>query len=371
MTSFKHIDKLIEKNEIVCEQTTEDIEGPIVLCYTSQFRPCVEFSKAKTEHESNAITITFVPKKNSYGDVKSELPSSVEINQNMEGSLWTAAAVGGSLEYKADTTGHHRTSISIDGCHIFHDRFDVRIKERDEDLVRKLLIGVDGRACEYREICLWNIEFDDWRKNRKHCEITASGLLVNTYSPKPPFNPPDSLHMFSGVTDRIHIPGLGCWYWQTDVDCTVLKKAKTNKVAAQVGVCVVGHCDDEIHISNNKHAWCVGVHSCTTHNSMCPKAVSRGTYLSDIPIASFKPNTSLNVTLGLLLDTENPTLHVVNIDTKSLVHSIPNIDTSQPVMPVFGVFNSTYFQVKLRVTSATDLSVDPALLMLLSSLVQP
>ncbi|XP_041360723.1 E3 ubiquitin-protein ligase TRIM56-like [Gigantopelta aegis] len=153
LTIFEQIGNLIEKPEIVFEQTTENIEGPIVLCDTSQFRPCIEFSKAKTEHESSVITITFVPKKNSYGDDKTELPSPVEINQNMEGSVKTAAAVGGGLECQADTTGHTKTSISINGCHIFHDRFDFRIKEHDEDLVRKLLIGVDGRAHAYREIC--------------------------------------------------------------------------------------------------------------------------------------------------------------------------------------------------------------------------
>ncbi|XP_041362079.1 uncharacterized protein LOC121378047 isoform X2 [Gigantopelta aegis] len=214
-------------------------------------------------------------------------------------------------------------------------------------------------------------EFDDWSRNRKHCEITASGLLVNTYSPKPPFNPPDSLQMFKGVTDRLPISGLGCWYWQTNVDCTVLEEAKSNFVAVQVGVCVEGHCDDEIQIAKNRHAWCVCVHSCTIHNSMCLVVVSRGTYMCHCPVTVFKPNTSLNVTLGLLLDIENSTLHVVNINTKSLVHSIPNIDTSQPLMPVFGVHSPTQFQVKVRLSPATDLSVDPTLLMVLSSLVQP
>ncbi|XP_041361880.1 E3 ubiquitin/ISG15 ligase TRIM25-like [Gigantopelta aegis] len=256
---FEQIDNLIEKPEIVCEQTTEDIKGPIVLCDTSQFRPCVQFSEAKTEHESNAITVTFFRKKNSYGDDKTKLPSSVEINQNIEGSLETAAAVGGSLEYKADTTGHHRTSISINGYHMFHDRFDFRITEQDEDLVRKILIGVDGRADEYREICLPNIEFNDWRRNRNDCEITSSGLLVNIYLHKPPFNPPDSLQIFRGVTDILPISGLGCWYWQTNVHCMVLEKAERRKVAAQVGVCVEGHCDDETQIANNRHAWCMKI----------------------------------------------------------------------------------------------------------------
>ncbi|XP_041360879.1 uncharacterized protein LOC121377078 [Gigantopelta aegis] len=368
LTIFEQIDKLIQKPGIVCEPITETI----FLCDTSQFRPCIEHSKAKTEHESDVITVTFLPKKNRHHGHKTEMevviPSPVEISQNVEGSLKTSTAIAGGLQYKSDISGRQKTSMSINSYHVFDDRLDV--KHNDEDLVRKLLIGVGGQSEEYREICLLTIEFDDRGRNRQYCEITESGLLVNKYSPKPPFNP-DSLQMLRGVTDRIPISGLGYWYWQTNVDCMVLGKDKPNFIAAQVGVCVEGHCDDESQIANNKHAWCVCVRSCATHNRMCLKAASRGEYLCDIPIASFKPNTSLNVTLGLLLDTENSILHVLNIDTKSLVHSIPNIHTPQPLMPVFGVYSPGHVHVKLRVSSTTDLSVDPAFLMLLSNLVQP
>ena len=213
------------------------------------------------------------------------------------------------------------------------------------------------------------LEFDGNKRKRKRCDITESGELINKSTPNPVDVPPDSLKRLGGVTARSLLPELDCALWVVDVDCLPLEAARLGYVAAEAGVCVQGHCDDEFQIAVNKHAWCFQVYSCGYHNSMCVCVVSRGTRLCDTPIGEFQPNTKLHISVGLLLDKKKSTLHVINVTTNSLIHSIPNIDTAAQLMPVFGVYNSHLFQVKLSVSSAMDLSLEPPLLMLLSSLV--
>ena len=213
------------------------------------------------------------------------------------------------------------------------------------------------------------LEFDRTKRNRERCDITDCGELINKSTPNPVDVPPDSLKRLPGVTARSLLPELDCALWVVDVDCLTLDAARLGNVAAQVGVCVQGHCDDEFQIKKNKHAWCFEVSSCRTHNSMCVKVRSRGTRLCDTRIGEFQPNTKLHISVGLLLDKKKSTLHVINVTTNSLIHSIPNIDTAAQLMPVFGVYSTARFQVKLSVSSAMDLSLEPPLLMLLSSLV--
>ena len=212
------------------------------------------------------------------------------------------------------------------------------------------------------------LEFDGTKRNREHCDITDCGELINKFTPNPVDVPPDSLKRLWGVTARSLLPELDCALWVVDVDCLTLEAAQLGYAAAQVGVCVQGHCDDVRQIAKNKHAWGFEVSSCGDHNSMCVKVRSRGTRLCDTPIGEFQPNTKLHISVGLLLDKKKSTLHVINVTTNSLIHSISNIDTAAQLMPVFGVYRPASFQVKLSVSSAMDLSLEPPLLMLLSTL---
>ncbi|XP_041361085.1 uncharacterized protein LOC121377240 [Gigantopelta aegis] len=328
---------------------------------------------ATTGENSTVLKVTLLStedKKQNNPTVIQAAIQPLEEKQQHEHKLKSVASINGRLQYTPNTVGIHKTSISIDGRQLYDDRFVFHSRKQDEELMRKILVGIDGKPGEYRDVLLSTVEFEENRRNRKYCKISESGLLTNKYSPNSGELPPDSLKCFKGITARSPLSGLGCSFWVTRLDCKALPSAELNKVAAQVGLCLQEHCDDEIQIARNKHSWCVSVDSCKTHHSLCLKVYSSKRRVCDHPLTVFKPNTKLNITLGLLLDTDNSTLHVINVTTNSLVHSIPNIETSQPLMPVFGVYGPNMFQVQMSVPSSMDLSVDPTLLELLSGLVQ-
>ncbi|XP_041373478.1 uncharacterized protein LOC121386593 [Gigantopelta aegis] len=237
-------------------------------------------------------------------------------------------------------------------------------------MMKRILFPVDGQSEQYRTLLLPNIEYDSQKINRKWCSINESGILVNKPSDVKHTDQTSGLQCFLGVTARTHVPMSGCAFWETEVTCMVRKSAELHKLIAEVGVCLDGHCDDTTGIVNNKQAWCVMVVSCKTHNSICLCAYSRGKQLCCIPVADFKTNSRLKVRLGLLVDFDNATLHIIRVYDNTVVHSIPNIDVSRPLMPMFDVSWREYFDIKLRISSGTDLSVNRELLVLLSSLVK-
>ncbi|XP_041373030.1 E3 ubiquitin-protein ligase TRIM56-like [Gigantopelta aegis] len=240
----------------------------------------------------------------------------------------------------------------------------------DEDVMKRILFPVDGQSEQYRTLLLPNIEYDAQKINQMECSINESGILVNKPSEEKHTDLTSGLQSFPGVTARTHVPTSGCAFWQTEVDCMVREWAELNTVIAEAGVCLDEHCDDTIGLSNNRHVWGVIVASCKTHNGICLCAYSREEELCCIPVTDFKTNSRLTVTLGLLVDIDNATLHIIRVDDKTVVHSIPNIDVSRPLMPMFGVYLPEYFDVKVTVSSGMDISVNRELLVLLSSLVK-
>ncbi|XP_041372539.1 E3 ubiquitin-protein ligase TRIM56-like [Gigantopelta aegis] len=240
----------------------------------------------------------------------------------------------------------------------------------DEDVMKRILFPVDGQSEQYRTLLLPNIEYDAQKINRKWGSINESGILVNKPSDVKHTDQTSGLQYFRGVTARTHVPTSGCAFWETEVDCMVRESAELHKRIAGVGVCLDEHCEDTTWILNNKHARGVAVSSCKTHNSICLFPFSNGKKLCCIPVTDFKTNSRLTVTLGLLVDIDNATLHIIRVDDNTVVHSIPNIDVSRPLMPMFSVHWRKHFDVKLRVSSDTDLFVNRELLVLLSNLVK-
>ncbi|XP_041348040.1 uncharacterized protein LOC121367753 [Gigantopelta aegis] len=236
--------------------------------------------------------------------------------------------------------------------------------------MKKILFGADDQPEQYRELLLPTVEFDQNKMNRKRCRINQCGILVNNIPATSTSDQTSGLQCFLGVTARTCIPRRGISYWETEVDYMVLGSAEVHYVVAQVGVCMDEHCDDVSGIWINRHAWGVGVFTCGSHNSICLCVVSREKELCDSPVKCFKRNTRHTVTLGLLVDSDNATLHIIRVDDNTVLHSVPNIDVSRPLMPMFRLGMPRFFDVKAKISSGPDLSVNRELLVLLSSLIK-
>ncbi|XP_041348027.1 uncharacterized protein LOC121367746 [Gigantopelta aegis] len=236
--------------------------------------------------------------------------------------------------------------------------------------MKKILFGANDQSGQYRELLLPTVEFDREKINRKACSINESGILVNKISATLTSDQTSGLQRFLGATARTCIPRRGISYWETEVDCLALESAELQYAVSVVGVCMDEHCDDVDCISDNKHALSVCVFSCPSHNNLCIEVAPRGSCLCDSPVTRLKHDTRLTVTLGLLVDSDNATLHVIRVDDNTVLCSIPNIDVSRPLMPMFRVGWPQYFDVKVKVSSGSELSVNRELLVLLSSLIK-
>ena len=212
--------------------------------------------------------------------------------------------------------------------------------------------------------------FDRDKLNWERRRFTEDGFLTNGSSPKPEFEHDARLRHLCGVTATTPLSGPGSSYWQVYVIKEVLEEADVGYVSAQTGICRHDSCD-ESEFEENQNAWGVEIRTCKEHDGLCLHVFARGELLCDSPLTGFKPQAVVDVELGFLLDFDKRTFHVIHVPKHEVVFSIPDIDTDQPLVPVFTVYSPSLFDVKLRAVSGTELVIDCELVSLLSRLVQP
>ncbi|XP_041352053.1 uncharacterized protein LOC121370703 [Gigantopelta aegis] len=331
---FKQIEKIKEKSAIMYDM--------------SDFKSCIELTNATIMHHSDVLKVTLLPK-----GIKTEDHEVV-----VAADIQTPKGI------------HQKKSISINGRQLQDDRLVFHCREQNEELTRKILIGIDGQEGQYREICLPAVEFGG-KINRKKCHITESGKLVNTASRDSRHDETSTLKELWGATARTPISVSRCAFWETEVRCKVNESAEPGYSVTYFALCHEQYCDDTCMIYYNVHAWGVGVVHCKDHDSLCLCVFSRGVDLPHVPVTSSEPDTQLSLKVGLLLDSNNASLHVIDVSTSRLIHTMSDIDVSRPLTPVFDMWPATWYDIRMKISSGRDLTVNTELLNVLSTLVQP
>ncbi|XP_041356730.1 uncharacterized protein LOC121373947 [Gigantopelta aegis] len=355
-----------EKINRILEKTASVYDG-------SDMRSCIEVTDAKVGEDSNIINVTLLPK----ADTQQRKPVLLEAvvvdpkgkESKVEQNTASISSDGGSLVFRPECVGLHKAYIRINGRRLTEETVDFHSNEHGADVARKILISIDAEPGLFREIILPAMQFDRDRLNWERRTITEDGYLTNEPSPQPEFERDARLRHLCGVTSRTPVTGPGCSYWQVQVNKKVLEAADVGYVSAQTGICLQDHCD-EYEFEENHNAWCVEVRTCKEHNGVCLHVFSRGALLCDSALTDFKPEAVIDVDLGFLMDFDKGVLHVMHLQRHEIVHSIPDVDSDQPLMPVFAVYSPSLFDVQLRLVSGVDLPVDRDFLVMLSRIVQ-
>ncbi|XP_041356697.1 protein PML-like [Gigantopelta aegis] len=340
-----------------------------VLVGMSQMRSCTEVTDAMIGRNSDVVKVTLLPVVYTEENKKVVLQASIQApgksRREVQPAIATVSSIVGSLRFKPEALGSYKTFIGVDGK-VINDGIAFRSKNSDEKMEKRVIFGYHGQSGRCRELLLPSVELDGNWLNWKDCSINNDGDLTNT----PTLMFLTRLTCLKGVTAKSTISGCMPSYWQVGIHKEVLMEDQMDIAAVEVGISLEAECDSSAELVKNRHAWCVSLGSCRAHNSDCLWFYSRAVCLGHVPMYTFRLEPVLDVDFGILLDTEKKVLHVIHVQSNKVVCSIPDVDVSQPLVPLFGVYSPTIFKVRVRVESGTDLTLSSPLLHLLSDLVQ-
>ncbi|XP_046561411.1 E3 ubiquitin-protein ligase TRIM9-like [Haliotis rubra] len=149
----------------------------------------------------------------------------------------------------------------------------------------------------------------------------------------------------------------GCpQYWEVENRVSLDKLLSENLLILEVGVCRVEQRDVSHSIGGRPHSYCMIVSCCPIHGGICRKIGKEGKRVLCLP--DTLPNTAPHTLhYGVVYDDARKKIVFIDVKEKKVMSTLDNVDCSEPLWPMFGVYNSGDVTVSMKLVVGSDISM--------------
>ncbi|XP_046551932.1 protein PML-like [Haliotis rubra] len=235
------------------------------------------------------------------------------------------------------------------------ERIDLLLGAARECGVHLLKPGTVDRSLMLKCIPL---KYDKDRVNLDCVHINTEGDLVNRESYTRPAGE-GGLKKYWGTCSTVPLLMDGCpQYWEVENRVSVDKPLSENWFILEVGVCREEERDLLQWIGLRPHSYCIDVSHCTTHGGICRMIGKEGTRVLCLP--DTLPNTagaSRTLHYGVVCDDARKKIVFLDVKEKKVMSMLDNVDCSEPLWPMFGVYNPSLLTVSMRLVEGSDINM--------------
>ncbi|XP_048252525.1 uncharacterized protein LOC124121843 [Haliotis rufescens] len=229
-----------------------------------------------------------------------------------------------------------------------------------EGCVHLLKIGVADRRMVLH--CL-RLKYDKDRANLQKVHINTEGHLINRKSGIRPAVK-GRLMEYSGTCSTVPLPRAGCpQYWEMKSRVCLDKTLPEDLLILEVGVCQeerrdVCHC-----IGGRPASYSMSVVHCTTHGGICRTTWMGMTYFVGMYLPCLPdtlPNSagaSHTLHYGVAYDDAREKIVFIDVKENKVISTIDIVDSSQPLWPMFGVYNPGDVTVSMTLVVGSDINM--------------
>ncbi|XP_048247061.1 uncharacterized protein LOC125377499 [Haliotis rufescens] len=288
------------------------------------------------------------------------------------------------MKHKMDLT-ELKTKIASDEKHIetlktLTDKLNVEIRslksrieekettEKTASNIRDVLLGV-ARECGVHLLksevvdrsmvlkCI-HLKYDKDRVNLDKAHINTEGDLVNRKSDTRPAGE-GRLKKYEGTCSTAPLPRAGCpQYWEVVNRVSLEKPLTRDSLILELGMCGeeqrdVCHC-----IGGEPSSCSMQVAHYTTHGGICSMILKEGKPVLCLP--DTLPNTagvSRTLHYGVVCDDARKKIVFMDVKENKVMSTLDNVDSSQPLWPMFGVYNSHLLAVSMTLVVGSDINM--------------
>ncbi|XP_048243113.1 uncharacterized protein LOC124126390 [Haliotis rufescens] len=218
---------------------------------------------------------------------------------------------------------------------------------------------LDARKIDRSSIlqCI-HLKYDKDRVNLDKVHINTEGDLVNRKSDTRPAGE-GRLKMYCGTCSTAPLPRAGCpQYWEVVNRVSLDKPLTWNWLILEVGVCQEEQRDVSHCISEQPSTCCMRVSHCPTHGGICRETWKEGKRVLCLP--DTLPNTARTLrTLhyGVVYDDARKKIVFIDVKENKVMSRLDNVDSSQPLWPMFGVYNPSVLTVSMTLVVGSDINM--------------
>ncbi|XP_048244709.1 uncharacterized protein LOC124121278 isoform X4 [Haliotis rufescens] len=205
--------------------------------------------------------------------------------------------------------------------------------------------------------CL-HLKYDKDRVNLAEVHINTEGDLVNIGSGTRPAGE-RRLKKYWGTCSTAPIPRAGCLqYWEMKSRVSVDETLRVYTLILEVGVCREEQRDVCPWLGGSPGSYSMTVSHCPTHGGICRRTRKEGKYVLCLP--DTLPNTagtSHTLHYGVVYDDARKKIVFIDVKENKVISTVDNVDSSQPLWPMFGVYNEPGLTVSMTLVVGSDINM--------------
>lgn len=170
------------------------------------------------------------------------------------------------------------------------------------------------------------------------------------------------LKKYSGVIGTKFFRGPGKFYWEVQVFYRIHVTLLRNALLFEIGIARLDAVHSSFYVGSQTFAWSFSAERCNEHKQVCHKFRHKRMLLSHHPITSDTAGSTHHATYGFLLDTTKREWTILDVSLRKQLFVFSNIDTTEPLWPVFGTYNPYSVHVELTLKTGRDIMAIPDIL---------
>ncbi|XP_048244724.1 uncharacterized protein LOC124121275 [Haliotis rufescens] len=235
------------------------------------------------------------------------------------------------------------------------DRLQTLIGFTTEGCVHLLKTGVTDRRMVLH--CL-HLKYDKDRVNLDRVHINTEEDLVNGESDTRPARE-GRLKKYSGTCSTAPLPRAGCpQSWEMKSRVSLDKTLTEGWLILEVVVCQEEQRDLGHWLGGSPGSYSMTVAHCSTHDGICRMTRKEGKRVLCLP--DTLPNTagaSHTLHYGVVHDDARKKIVFIDVKENKVISTLDNVDSSQPLWPMFGAYNSRSLTVSMTLVVGSDINM--------------
>ncbi|XP_046559089.1 uncharacterized protein LOC124268113 isoform X2 [Haliotis rubra] len=203
-----------------------------------------------------------------------------------------------------------------------------------------------------------HLKYDTDKVNLDYTHINTEGDLINSTSDTRSAGK-GRLTNYWGTCSTIPLPLADCpQYWETETRVGLDKTLTGSNLILEVGVCAEEEMDMTHFVARRPHAYSLTVHHCPTHKGICRVTLKEGKVVLHLPDTI--PNTagaSHTLHYGVVYDDARKKIVFIDVKENKVISTLDNVDSSQPLWPMFGVFSPPVVTLSMRLVVGSDINM--------------
>ncbi|XP_048247471.1 uncharacterized protein LOC125377578 [Haliotis rufescens] len=203
-----------------------------------------------------------------------------------------------------------------------------------------------------------HLKYDKDRVNLEKVHINTEGDLVNWKSDTRPARE-GRLKTYTGTCSTAPLPRTGCpQYWEVMNRVSLHKPLTEEALILEVCVCREEQRDVSHCINPQPSSYSLDVAYCTSHGGICRKAWKEEKRVLCLP--DILPNTagaSHTLHYGVVYDDVRKKIVFIDVKENKVMSTLDNVDSSQPLWPMFGVYNPSLLTVNMTLVVGSDINM--------------